>query len=84
MTESSKTQKILSDDAPAFVTHEYRIQHLEARVTAVEKMHDVLVKLNTSVQVLSDRVCMMLWIGGVIATGIILSIIGAITALLVN
>ena len=83
MTEPNEsTQRVILEDAHPCRTHEFRITNLEGRMTEVEKMHNILGKLTTNVELLNDRVRLLLWVGGVIAGGTILAIIGAIAYVL--
>ena len=50
----------------------------------VETLHDLLSKLSTNVEILNDRTRLLLWVSGIVATGIIMSVIGALTYLLTN
>ena len=82
--QNAQTQRIYATDNPPCASHEFRISHLEKRMDKVETLHDLLSKLSTNVEILNDRTRLLLWVSGIVATGIIMSVIGALTYLLTN
>ena len=82
-----QTQRVELEDCamPArCALHIRRIDMLEMRMNAhdermqkVEKLHEILQGLAADVRVLSERVKLLLWVGGAIASAIIIALVTA-------
>ena len=81
MTENAQTQRLPSEDG-RFDLIEHRVTHVELRLTAVERTHEILGKLTVNVELLNDRVRLLLWVGGIIATAAMVATVGALLSLL--
>jgi len=63
---------------PHCVTHIRRIDNIEARLEVVERRINGIEDLRTMVQLLVDRMKLVLWMTGVATTGILLGVIGMV------
>ena len=81
---NAQTQRMYPNIDLPCTLHEHRLQQLEARMTAVEKTHEILGKLTVNVELLNDRVRLLLWVGGLIAGAFILGVVGSLLALLMK
>lgn len=75
-----ETQKIETNQPllPHCVTHIRRIDNIEARLEVVERRINGIEDLRTMVQLLVDRMKLVLWMTGVATTGILLGVIGMV------
>lgn len=72
-----QTQRLEFENMPArCVEHVRRLDKLEARVDSVERRISGIEDLRMMVQLLVDRMRLVMWMTGVATTGIILGVIG--------
>ena len=81
MTENAQTQRMPSEDG-RYDLIEHRVTQVETRLTAVERTHEILGKLTVNVELLNDRVRLLLWVGGIIAAAALVATVGAVLSLL--
>ena len=78
MNQNAQTQRIYPENDPRYELIEHRMSQAECRLTAVERTHEILGKLTVNVELLNERVRLLLWVGGIIAGAAIVATVGAV------